>query len=420
MELINTPYFRYADSKLYCEEVPVSAIVKETGSPVYIYSKKYFVERYKEFDKAFAEVNHKIFYAVKSNFNLNVIKTFNSLGSCFDVNSGGELYRVLKAGVDPSKIILTGVGKSESEIKEGLEKNLMMIKAESEEEIYLINRIASQLNKTAKVAIRVNPDVDALTHPYISTGLAENKFGVTASEALKLYGLQKELSNIEFSGIDMHIGSQITKIQPYVDAVVKLSELLFEIKKMGVNLSHFDIGGGMGVKYKDEEVFNITQYANNLVPLFKETGCEILFEPGRYFTANAGILVSKIQYVKLNNNKYFYIIDAALNDLMRPSLYGAYHHIQPVELKNQEDIKADIVGPICESGDFLAKKRIISKMERDEYLAILSAGSYGMVMSSNYNARRRAPEVLVDGDAFKIIRSRETYDHLLYDEEKYL
>ncbi|MDP4117344.1 MAG: diaminopimelate decarboxylase, partial [Bacteroidota bacterium] len=406
MKLINTPYFKYKESQLYCEEVPVSEIVRKAGSPVYIYSKKYFTERYNEFNAAFAEVNHKIFYAVKSNFNLNVINTFNSLGSCFDVNSGGELYRALKAGVNPGKIILTGVGKSESEIKEGLEKNLLMIKAESEEEIYLINEIAAQMNKVAEVAIRVNPDVDALTHPYISTGLAENKFGVSPKEALRLYKKQDELSNVKFTGIDMHIGSQITQIQPYFDAVTKLSDLFFEVKKSGINLSHFDIGGGMGVKYNDEDVFEITQYADKLIPLFKKIGCEIFFEPGRYFTANAGILVSKIQYVKLNNNKYFYIVDAAFNDLMRPSLYGAYHHIQPVVMKDTEDIKVDVVGPICESGDFLAKKRIISKMERNEYLAILSAGSYGMVMSSNYNARRRAPEIMVDGDSYKVIRSR--------------
>jgi diaminopimelate decarboxylase len=419
MELIDTKYFSYRNSKMYCGNVPVEDIIKTAGTPVYIYNKQFFQDRYKEFNNAFSEIDHEIFFAIKSNFNLSVIKTFADLGSGTDVNSRGEMFRAMKAGVSPSKIVLSGVGKTSDEIKTGLENDILLLKAESEQEVLLINEIAGKLNKTAHVAIRVNPDVDAETHPYISTGLIQNKFGLNIDEAVDLFTMGSKLKSIEFTGIDMHIGSQIVKIDPFAEAIDKLSAVYFDLKAKGIHLKHFDIGGGIGVSYTGEEVFTIEDFAATLIPRLKKLDCKIFFEPGRYLTANGGILVSQVLFTKTNNEKKFLIVDAAMNDLLRPSIYNAYHHIQPVELvSGREDIIADIVGPVCESGDFFAKERLISHLDREEYLAILSCGSYGMVMSSNYNGRRRPPEVMVDNDSFRIIRGRESYDHLLWDENE--
>jgi len=355
---------------------------------------------------------------MKANFNLSVIKTFVKLGSGVDANSEGELYRAIKAGVEPSKIILTSVGKTKNEIKLGLEYNVLMIKAESEEEIELINRIAGEMNKVARVAIRVNPDVDAKTHPYISTGLSSNKFGVDAKTALSIYKRRKDFPHIQFTGIDMHIGSQITSIDPFVEAVQKLSELYFEIEKDGLKLEHFDVGGGIGVQYNQENTFYINDFAEKTIPLFNKLNCQIIFEPGRFLTANAGILITEVLYNKKNGNKNFVVVDSAMNDLLRPSIYQAYHHIQPVnKFEDRKIITADIVGPICETGDYFARDREITESKSGEMLVVMSAGAYGMVMTSNYNARRRPPEILVDGNNYLVIRSRETFDHLIMDEE---
>ncbi|MCK9424953.1 MAG: diaminopimelate decarboxylase [Ignavibacteriaceae bacterium] len=421
MQLFPSTYFTYKNNKLYCEEVAVAEIVKQTGTPTYIYSKNYFEDAYKEFDAAFGEIPHIIFYAAKANFNLSVIKTFLQLGSGVDVNSEGELYRALKAGANAKEIILTSVGKTRNEIKLGLEHDVLMIKAESEEEVILINEIAASMNTVARVAIRVNPDVDAKTHPYISTGLSENKFGVNSETALRIFRMQSELKNIRFTGIDMHIGSQITSVSPFVEAVEKLSNLFMILKKEGIELIHFDIGGGIGIQYKDEKTFSVKEFARAILPTLKSLNCKIIFEPGRYLTANAGILVTEVLYTKKNQNKNFLVVDAAMTDLLRPSIYGAYHHIQPVEIdKTKKEIVADVVGPVCESGDFLAKERAIQKSVHGDLLAVMSAGAYGMVMASNYNARRRPAEILVDGNKFSVIRSRETLDHLLFDEVKVL
>jgi len=421
MYYFNSNYFIYKDNQLYCDEIPIEKIIKEYGSPVYIYSKKFFTDRYHEFTKAFNEIPHEIFYASKSNYNLSVIKTFYDLGSGIDVNSEGEMIRALKSGVRPGKIILSGVGKTAHEIEFALKNNLLMIKAESDQEIYLINEIASKLNVTAPVAIRVNPDVDAETHPYISTALAENKFGIHSSHAFELYKEEKKLKNIKYTGIDMHLGSQITKMEPYIEAVEKLSELYFKVKAEGVNLQHFDVGGGIGIQYYNEKTFTVKEIADRIIPILKKLDCHVFFEPGRFLVANGGVLITRVIYTKNNKSKNFIIIDAAMNDLLRPSIYKAYHHIQPVELiDSRNDITADIVGPICESGDYFAKEREITESERDEYLSVMSAGAYGMVMSSNYNGRRRPPEVLVDGNKYKLIRSRETFEHLIYDEIKML
>ena len=418
MQYFENEHINYRDNQLYVEDINVNELAREFDTPLYIYSKNHFINQYKEFENAFKNINHKIFYAMKANFNLSVINTFVKLGSGVDANSEGELYRALKTGVDPSKVILTSVGKTKNEIKLGLEKNVLMIKAESEEEIELINKIAGEMNKIARVAIRVNPDVDAKTHPYISTGLSSNKFGVDSKTALKIYKRRKDFPHIQFTGIDMHIGSQITSIDPFVEAVQKLSELYFEIEKDGLKLKHFDVGGGMGVSYNEGSPFSINEFAERTIPLFNKLGCEIIFEPGRFLTANGGILVTEVLYNKINGNKNFVVVDAAMNDLLRPSIYQAYHHIQPIQkFDDRNEIVADVVGPICESGDYLARDREISESKSGELLAVMSAGAYGMVMTSNYNARRRPAEILVDGDKYSVIRSRETFDHLIWDEK---
>ncbi len=418
MNFFNTEYFTYKGNKLFCDNVPLELIARSAGTPVYVYSKKFFIDRYNEFNEAFKSVNHKIFFSAKSNYNINVIRIFSDCGGGIDVNSAGELYRALCAGVDPKNIIQTGVGKTEEEIEAGINARVRLIKAESLDEIYLIDKIAGKLNKKIETAFRINPDVDAKTHPYISTGLSENKFGISSKDAVKSFEEASKLKNISLTGIDMHIGSLVSGASPYVEAVDKLAEIFFELKSKGIVLKHFDIGGGMGVKYNNEEPFDIKNFSELLVPKFERLNCEIWFEPGRFLTANGGVLLSKILYIKKNGDKNFIITDAAMNDLLRPSIYGAYHHIQPVEKEdNRKEIIADIVGPVCESGDFLAKNREITEMKAGDFIAVMSAGAYGMTMSSNYNARRRAPEVIVDGDKFFITRGRESFEHLLYDEK---
>jgi diaminopimelate decarboxylase len=417
MNYIETEEIKYRNNQLYVDEVNVNELAKEFGTPLYIYSKNHFIKQYESFQNSFENIDHKIFYAMKANFNLNVINTFVKLGSGVDANSEGELFRALKTGVDPSKVILTSVGKTKNEIKLGLEKNVLMIKAESEEEIELINKIAGEMHKVARVAIRVNPDVDAKTHPYISTGLSNNKFGINSKKALKIYKRRKDFPNIQFTGIDMHIGSQIMSIDPFVEAVQKLSEIYFELEGEGLHLKHFDVGGGIGISYNNKQSFTIKEFANITIPLFKKLNCEIIFEPGRFLTGNGGILVTEVLYNKKNGNKNFVVVDAAMTDLLRPTIYQAYHHIQPIKISNErKDFLADIVGPVCESGDYFAKDRKISKVNSGELLSIMSTGAYGMVMSSNYNARRRPAEILVDGDKYTVIRSRESFDHMIWDE----
>ena len=418
MNYFDSDVFKYKGSKLFSEDLPIDTIIEQTGTPVYIYSKKYFVDKYTEFSNSFKEINNRIFFSSKSNFNLNVIRIFSFCGSGVDVNSAGELYRAIRAGVNPQDIIQTGVGKTEEEIKYGIEQGVKLIKVESFDEICLIDKIAGKLNKKVEIALRVNPDVDAETHPYISTGLSENKFGVSSSEAVKIYKVASRLKNISLTGIDMHIGSLVSTVSPYLEAVDKLSEIFFQVRDNGIKLKHFDIGGGMGVNYNDGSSFNIKEFAELLIPKFKKLNCEIWFEPGRYLTANGGILITKVLFNKQNGNKNFIIADAGMNDLLRPSLYGAYHHILPVEKDEfRKEITVDVVGPVCESGDFLAKDRNISEVKPGEFLAVMSAGAYGMTMSSNYNARRRPPEVIVDRDKFYITRGRESFEYLLSDEK---
>lgn len=417
MNLLEIGTYHYVKGNLHCEQLPVEDIVKTVGTPVFIYSKKYMIDRYIEFDNAFDGINHSIYFSVKSNFNLNVIKTFLDLGSGADVNSGGELYRALKAGANPKKISLASVGKSEEEISMGLEKGVKVIKAESFSEVRRINEIANKTGVIAPVAIRINPDIDAKTHPYISTGLSENKFGIESAKIEEIFLECMKLENIRPVGIDMHIGSQITSIEPYVEAIEIMAVQFRKLKSLGIPLEQFDIGGGIGVQYNNEKFFTPAQLAGKVKDLLNSLNCEIIFEPGRFLTANSGILVTEIQYIKTNGNKIFYIVDAGMTELLRIALYNAYHQIQPVKIENRKDIVTDIVGPICESSDCFAKKREIEECKEGEKLAVMSAGAYSIVMSSNYNARRRPPEVMVDGDRFFIIRSRETYEHLIWDEK---
>ena len=417
MNYFETEFIRYENNQLYVEEVSAEELIKKFGTPLYVYSRNHFINQYKKFDTAFKEIDHQIFFAMKSNFNLSVIDTFVKLGSGVDVNSEGELFRALKTNVSSNKIILTGVGKTKNEIRLGLEKNVLMIKAECEEEVELINKIAGEMNVIASVALRVNPDVDAQTHPYISTGLSKNKFGIDTETAMSIYRRRNQFRNIQFTGIDMHIGSQITSIEPFLEAISKMSEMYFTLKSEGLNLKHFDIGGGIGVEYNSEKSFSIEEFALKTIPLFKKLDCKILFEPGRFLTANGGILLTEVLYNKRNGNKKFVIVDAAMNDLLRPTIYQAYHHIQPItKFENREDLSADIVGPVCETGDYFARDREISETKSGEYLAVMSAGAYAMTMASNYNARRRAPEIIIDGEKIIIARSRETFEHLLWDE----
>ncbi|MCP5061051.1 MAG: diaminopimelate decarboxylase [Ignavibacteriae bacterium] len=416
MDYFKSEYFTYKNDKLFCENVSLENIAEEVDTPVYVYSKKFFLDKYLEFQDAFKSIKHKIFYASKANFNINVTKLFHDFGAGVDVNSAGEFYKALKAGVAPENMLLTGVGKTDEEIKLGLENNVKLIKAESLEEIFVINKIAKELGKVAPLAIRVNPNVDPVTHPYISTGLAENKFGIDETVALEIFREVSKLSNIKLVGIDMHIGSQITTVQPYVEAITKLVDIEQALKQEGIELEHIDVGGGVGVYYKDEKPFTPKEFADAILPVLERTDCEIFFEPGRFLTANGGCLVSKVLYTKSNLDKNFLVVDASMTDLLRPSIYKAYHHIQPIEKTNNNDITADIVGPVCESGDFLGKNRTMTECRRDDLIAVMSSGAYGMVMSSNYNARRRPAEVLVDGDKFFVIRERETFEQLFQNE----
>lgn len=416
MELFDSNYFTYKDNKLFCENQGLEEIAKEVNTPVYVYSKNFFQDRYFEFNNAFNDLKHRIFYACKANYNINIIKLFSDLGAGIDVNSAGEFYRAVKAGVSTENMIFSGVGKTIDEIKLALENDLLLIKAESFDEITLINKIAGDLGKVAPIAIRVNPNVDPVTHPYISTGLAENKFGVDETLAIEIFTNAAKLENIKLLGIDMHIGSQITKVQPYVEAISKLINLVKELKERGIELTHIDIGGGMGIKYSDEKTFSPKDLADAIVPLLKDIDMEIFFEPGRYLTANGGCLLSEVLYVKNNLDKNFLVIDAAMTDMLRPSIYKAYHHIQPVDISQNEEFVADIVGPVCESGDFLGKQRLIKKCKSGDLITIMSAGAYGIVMSSNYNARRKPAEVLVDKDTYAIIRKRETLEQLVQNE----
>ena len=409
-------HFQYKGDELYAEEVAVKDIVAAAGSPVYIYSQATLERHFKAMDNAFASAPHTICYSVKANSNLAVLKTFINLGGGVDIVSGGELFRALKAGVDPKKVVYSGVGKRDDEIVYALESGILLFNVESEQELDRINQVAGRIGKKAGIAIRVNPDVDPETHPYITTGLKKAKFGINIERALAQYGRAKDMANLEILGIDCHIGSQLTKVSPFVDAIKKLKRLLIGVKDMGIDVKYLDLGGGLGIQYNDEAPPLPADYGSSILAETKDLGLHLLFEPGRNLVGNAGILVGTCLYTKKGEEKNFVIVDAGMNDLARPALYGSFHGVLPVKKDQEGSIEGDIVGPICESGDFLVKDREFPNFRQGDQIAFMSAGAYGFTMSSNYNSRPRVSEVMVKGDKFEVVRSRETVEDLIRGE----
>ncbi len=406
-------YFEYKNGELYCEEVPIKKILEDVGTPVYIYSAKTIRRHYKVFEKSFSNIDHLICYSVKANSNIAIISLLKQLGSGADIVSAGELKRALKAGIDPKKIVFSGVGKTPEEIKFALLADILMFNVESLEELETLGEIAKKLEKKAPFALRINPDIDPQTHPYIATGLKRSKFGIPEEFVIEAYKKAKENPYLYPIGIDAHIGSQITSISPFVSALSRLKKIWEELINLGFELKYLDIGGGLGIVYENEEPPLPQEYADAIIKEGKDLKATIILEPGRVIVGNAGILVTKVLYTKENILKKFVIVDAAMNDLIRPAFYQAYHKIIPVEEKYEEFEVVDVVGPICESSDFFAKERKLPKVKKGDFLAIMSAGAYGFVMSSNYNSRPRPPEVLVDEDKYYIIRKRETIEDLL-------
>src|SRR6266849_5671517 len=411
--------FEYRHGELYCEQVPVSRIAKEVGTPCYIYSYATLVRHFRVYDGAFKSIPHVIAFAMKANSNIAILRLMAKEGGGVDIVSGGELFRALKAGVPPSKIVFAGVGKNSEEIREALKADILMFNVESSAELQAINEVAASVGTKARVALRINPDIDPKTHPYISTGLKKSKFGISAERALDEYKLATTLPHIEIVGVHKHIGSQLTQISPYVDALKRILSLVEQLAGIGVHLRYLNVGGGLGITYRDETPPQPQDLAQAISPLVKDLKCMLIFEPGRSIVGNAGALLTRVLYHKANPEKAFLIVDAAMNDLIRPSLYGAYHEIKPVheirdKLKRQ--VLADVVGPVCEAGDFLAKDRMMPMVDPGELLAVMSAGADGFSMASNYNTRPRVAEVLVKDGECHVIRAREEYADLVRGE----
>lgn len=410
-------HFQYRGDQLMCEEVPIERIAEQVGTPFYLYSHATLTHHFRVFDQAFADIPHLICFAMKANSNLAVLKLFADLGGGADVVSGGELYRALKAGVPPRQIVFAGVGKTREEMDYALKSDILMFNVESSQEIRLLNEAAGSMGVRARVALRINPDVDPKTHPYISTGLKKSKFGIDISVALEEYRLAKELQHIQVVGVHQHIGSQITEITPFVDGLVKITELIVKLRDQGFTIEYLDVGGGLGITYKDENPPVPRVFAEALIAVVKDLGCTIVLEPGRVIAGNAGVLVTRVLYNKSTHAKHFIVVDAGMNDLIRPSLYGSYHSILPVKRKDgEETVVADVVGPVCESGDFLAKDRSMPLVDPGELLVVMSAGAYGHTMSSNYNSRPRPPEIMVKEDRYFTVRERESYEDLIRGE----
>lgn len=401
-------YFNYQENgQLWAENVSLEQLADQFGTPLYVYSRATLERHWKAFDNAVADHPHLICYAVKANSNLGVLNTLARLGSGFDIVSGGELERVIAAGGDPAKVVFSGVGKTEAEMKRALELKIKCFNVESEPELERLNKVAGECGVKAPISLRINPDVDAKTHPYISTGLRDNKFGIAFERAPEVYRFANSLDNLVIHGIDCHIGSQLTKIEPFIDAADRLLALIDNLKAEGIEIKHLDVGGGLGVVYRDEHPPQPSEYAGALLSrLENHQYLELVFEPGRAICANAGVLLTKVEFLKHTEHKNFAIIDAAMNDLMRPALYQAWQQIVPVSPRQGAEMVYDLVGPICETGDFLGKDRPLVLAEGD-LLAVRSAGAYGFAMSSNYNTRTRAAEVMVDGDKVHLVRKRE-------------
>ncbi|CUB03104.1 diaminopimelate decarboxylase [Marinomonas fungiae] len=411
-------FFNYSGHQLHAEDVSLTDIAEQYGTPTYVYSRATFERHYKAYADAFASHPTLICYAVKACSNIAILNVLARLGSGFDIVSIGELERVLRAGGDPSKVMFSGVAKQEHEMRRALEVGIHCFNVESESELYRLNKVAGEMGKVAPVSLRVNPDVDAKTHPYISTGLKDNKFGIDIQDAVRIYSVANALENLDVMGVDCHIGSQLTELQPFLDTFDRLIGLIDQLAEQGMTIKHLDLGGGLGVRYRDEVPPEPKDYADQLLEKVKGRNLSLAFEPGRSIAANAGILMTKVEFLKCTAHKNFAIIDGAMNDMIRPSLYGAWMDIVPVSLEPTSEGKRvyDLVGPICETGDFLGKDRELD-IQPGDLLAVRSAGAYGFTMASNYNSRGRAAEIMVDGDKVYLIREREDIDHQLAGEQ---
>ena len=404
------------DGVLHIEDVPLARIARDYGTPCYVYSKAKLQSAYAELADAFANLDTLICYAVKANSNLAVLNLFARLGAGFDIVSGGELERVIAAGGDPAKTVFSGVGKSAAEIRLGLARKILCFNIESEDELFRIDDLARASNLRAPISLRVNPDDDAKTHPYIATGLKSNKFGVAYAQARALYRKAASLGYVDIRGIDCHIGSQITELEPFADAIDKLLLLVDQLAEDGIALEHIDLGGGLGIRYRDEQPPSFADYARVVEQRFGGRDTKLLLEPGRALVGNAGVLLTRVEYLKRGAEKNFAIVDAGMNDLMRPALYDAYHEIVAVDARHQPEISYDVVGPVCESGDFFGRDRLLA-IEQNDLLAILSAGAYGISMASHYNTRPAPPEIIVDGNDIHEIRPREKISELFSSEK---
>lgn len=411
-------FFNYSGHQLQAENVSLADIANQYGTPTYVYSRATFERHYKAYADAFAAHPTLICYAVKACSNIAILNVLARLGSGFDIVSIGELERVLRAGGDPSKVMFSGVAKQEHEMRRALEVGIHCFNVESESELYRLNKVAGEAGKVAPVSLRVNPDVDAKTHPYISTGLKDNKFGIDIKDAVRIYGVANSLEHLDVMGVDCHIGSQLTELQPFLDTFDRLIGLIDQLAEQGITIKHLDLGGGLGVRYRDEVPPEPKEYAAQILEKVAGRNLSLAFEPGRSIAANAGILLTKVEFLKCTSHKNFAIIDGAMNDMIRPSLYGAWMDIVPVSLEPTEEGKRtyDLVGPICETGDFIGKERDLD-IQPGDLLAVRSAGAYGFTMASNYNSRSRAAEVMVDGDQAYLIRKREDIDHQLAGEQ---
>lgn len=406
-------HFEYRNGELYAEEIPVRELTATYGTPLYIYSAATFRRHFEAFDSAFAGLNHLTCFSVKANSNLSVLKLLKECGAGMDIVSGGELHRALAAGVPAEKIVYSGVGKRPHEIAKALEVGILMFNVESMQELESINAIAAGLGKIARISLRINPDVDPKTHPYISTGLKKNKFGLDIDQSLQAYALAKELPAIETVGIDCHIGSQLTNIEPFLEALDKIILFIDKLTDIGIEIKYLDLGGGLGITYNEEQPPHPTEFGETLTKVLKNHPLTLILEPGRVIAGNAGLLVTTVVYTKQTPSKHFVIVDAAMNDLIRPSLYSSYHRIAEVRPQHRAEGAVDIVGPICESSDFLARDRVLPGVASGDLLAVFSAGAYGFTMSSQYNSRPRAAELLIDGSTVRVARRRETYEDLV-------
>lgn len=405
--------FIFKENELYCEDVPIKHIASEVGTPFYLYSIATLKRHFNAFNESSKVFNSIVCYSVKANSNIAILNFLFKMGWGADIVSGGELFRAIQAGVDTQKVVYSGVGKTEGEIEFALKSDILMFNVESLPELFLIDKIAGNLNKKARISFRINPNVDPKTHPYISTGLKKNKFGISIKHAFSAYEKSKELKNIDVVGLDCHIGSQLTEISPFNDAVAIIRDLLLKLTASGFDIKYLDLGGGLGIAYENEMPLHPSTYINSIKNILGDYKGTVIFEPGRVIVGNIGIFVTKVIYNKDTGSKNFVIVDGGMNDLIRPALYEAYHEIIPVIKRSGPRIRADVVGPICESADFLGKDRLLSQVQEGDLLAVYSAGAYGFSMASNYNSRPRVAEVLVDKDKYCVIRQRETYDDLI-------